>query len=208
MKNKLILITLSLTFPIKANFFEPNFSATYLQEYKSELEGKVIKTTGRIDYSYPSNIRFEQKAPEQLLYISNPTQSWLYTPPIFEDMEGDLTVDPTGKKYPFAKLFDVLKEGLINNKYYHVNLIDKLNRIYEFKYSEKMKNQLGINKTLLKFKNKPELRNIDLLELEYTDGKKVVLTFKDVETKKTFSKDHFYFTTPKKSLNSKKSSEK
>ena len=191
-----VFISYFFSGPIYGNFFEPNFKAKYIQQYKSDLKGKMIKTEGIIEYSYPSRIRFEQQAPDQLLYISNPRQSWLYTPPIFDDMDGDLIEDPTGKNYPYAKLFDVLKAGLKDNKYYKVSLIDKVKRLYQFSYSEEMRKKLGLMKTVVKFGSKPSLKNIVLLELTYIDGKTVKLTFDKIETDVKFPKDYFFFTMP------------
>lgn len=201
MKKIIVLITYVSSLKILAGFFVPNFKATYFQEYKSELKGKLIQTKGTIEYSYPSKIKFEQETPDKLLYISNPSQSWLYTPPLFDDMEGDLIVDPTGKNYPYAKLFDVLKAGLKDNQYYKVVEVDKVKKIYQFTYSDKMKKNLGLAKTILKFRKNLNLKDISLLEMVYHDGKKVKLTLEKIDTDIKYPVDHFVF---KKVINKEK----
>jgi site-specific recombinase XerD len=113
-------------------------------------------------------------------------------------MEGDLIVDPTGKNYPYAKLFDVLKSGLKDNSYYKVIVKDKVKKLYQFVYSKDMQKKLGVTETLVKFRKQLNLKDIALLELVYSDGKKVKLTFEKVDTKIKFPKDYFYFKQKKK----------
>ncbi|MCO4792883.1 MAG: outer membrane lipoprotein carrier protein LolA [Bacteriovoracaceae bacterium] len=191
----LILFTLLFNTQAFAKDFLPgSFKADFSQEYKTSLKGKIKKSTGQIEYKYPSQIRFEVLAPDKVVFISNKKKSWYYQAPFIEGEPGELNIRKTGKN-GLSRFFDILKKGLKTNKFYTVkNKSEKS----ELKFVKTVAKELDIKEAQLVFKSKKrEFNNIKNVELVYLDGHKIKLSFKGVKTGVPLKKERFVFKTPK-----------
>ena len=55
-----------ICFPVDAakSFLPKSFKASFVQIYKSALRGKEKRRKGKIEYKYPSKLRFEMRFPD------------------------------------------------------------------------------------------------------------------------------------------------
>lgn len=192
---KFLFIFLFLSIQIHAKSFVPdNFSASFEQVYKSALSGKEKRSSGLIDYSYPSSIKLVTSSPENLTYVSNKDKSWYYTPPFIEGEPGQVTIQVSTKN-TLTKFLDVLKKGLVSNKLYNVK---KNNKSYLIKFKKKAKNQLGIEEATLVFKNmKPKFMELLSVKMTLTNKKVKLLELSKINISPKFKKKHFIFIVPK-----------
>lgn len=177
-------------------FLPPVFKAKFKQVYKSALTGKEKLTDGKIEYKYPGHLRFEIVGPNKSLFITNPDKTWYYNAPFIEGEAGEVTIKKTGKMV-FSKFFDTLKEGLSSNKYYKVK---KIGEDYHLSFSSKMSNQMGIKKSILRFKNKklkPIFLNLHYIFLHYNNKKIVKMIFFEIEKMIKDNSKRFKFEVPK-----------
>ena len=198
-KNFLFLAIFWIHLPVYAegsSFLPPVFKAKFKQVYKSALTGKEKLTDGHIEYKYPGHLRFEIVGPNKSLFITNPEKTWYYNSPFIEGEAGEVTIKKTGKMV-FSKFFDTLKEGLSSNKYYNVK---KIGEDYHLSFSSKMFNQMGIKKSILRFKNsklKPIFLNLHYIFLHYDNKKIVKMTFFNIEKAIKNNSKRFKFEIPK-----------
>ncbi len=191
----LILMSTFLATKAYAAFLPSSFTSKFEQEYVSTLKGKVKKGEGSIDYKYPGQIRLETNLPSTVVFTSNGSRAWYYRAPFIEGEQGEVTeTSAQDGSMAFIKFFDSLKEGLVSNALYEVKAGDPT----IINFTDKSKKALGINQSIITFKNKvsKSFSDIETIELVLADGKKSKLKFKDLKSEITFSSNHFIFTAP------------
>ena len=203
MKLKLIALSflavlssiLSLSMAKSKNGFLPkNFKSSFVQEHKSKLKGKIVKSYGKVEYSFPSQIRFEIDKPDKLIYVSNKKLSWYYTAPFIEGEPGTLNIRKS-EGNGLHRFFDSLKGGLTSNKLYKVK---KSGVTAQVTFSKKIAKELEIAFAVFKFKEKGfQFTSLKTIEVTYLDKRKVKLDFTKINTNISFKKDHFTFNAPK-----------
>ena len=106
------------------SFVPGTFTAQVEQIIISTISGKEKKTYGTLDYKYPGKLRYEQVKPEnnKIIFVSNRKKSWFYKAPFSKGSPGDLMINPMKGRFSLLEFFDVLSNGLTNNKMYNVKL--------------------------------------------------------------------------------------
>lgn len=182
----------SLAFAKEESFLPPSFSADFEQIQVSALSGKEKKSLGRIEYKFPSHIRFEIQKPDVIIFVSNPEKTWYYTAPFIQGEAGEVTVKPTGK-LALAKFFDALKKGLSSNELYTVS---ELKDRVQLTFSSSLAKELGIAKAFLAMGGKKVFSSLASIELEKADKSKVLLKFSALKLNGDISKERFIFVAP------------
>ena len=174
-----------------AAFLPEKFTAKFRQEYKSVVTGKLKKGHGFFDYQFPGMMRFEMSSPTPLIFIARANQNWYYRPPYIEGEEGEVRKNVEGGQV-ISKFFDVLSEGLVNNKYYEVKNLNKKKVKVQFKeFSAK---ELGMKFAELSFKkNGQSFLQLDYINLNYLDGKMTKIVFEKISIVDSFSRLNFVF---------------
>lgn len=177
-----------------ANFLPEAFTILFEQEYKATLSGKTRKSEGVLNYKFPSQIRFEIKKPDQVIFVSNPKNSWYYTAPFIEGEPGELKLNPT-KNNVLSQFFDTLRQGLVENKHYKVKADTDLMRTLTF--TKEISEELGIVEAKLYFKtSKLDFDNLEKLSIKQVDDKEFSLSLKSFVKNPKFTKDDFVFKAP------------
>lgn len=194
-----ILLYLSPSFGAES-FIPKNFSANFEQIYYGQIATKNKKRRqkrekGTIDYQFPSHIVLTTGAPNEIVFVSNSKTSWYYRPPMDKDEWGDVTISSRPQN-ELTQFFDVIKTGLKTNENYQVL---PNGNIYTFVFSKSAISKLNLKEAKLVFQKEKEvvLKNIEKIELIYSDGKEVTLSFSKIEYPQNFSKEHFEFAVPK-----------
>lgn len=194
MKTVLIFLLISTTYAQAKDFLPGTFKVDFAQEYKTSLKGKVKKSSGHIQYKYPSQIRFEVTQPDKVVFVSNKKKSWYYQAPFIEGEPGELNVRETGKT-GLSRFFDVLKKGLKTNKFYEVKNNSEKS---EITFVEKFAKELDIKGAMITFNDKKrDFENIKNMELTYVDGHKIKLHFTGMKTGLSMKAENFVFKAPK-----------
>lgn len=173
-------------------FLPPTFSSDFEQVQKSALSGKEKKSQGRIEYKFPSHIRFEVQKPDVIIFVSNPEMTWYYTAPFVQGEPGEVTARPTGK-LALAKFFDALKKGLVSNELYTVA---EKNAKVELVFTPKAAKELGVVKAVLSLGEKKDFGSLKSMELEKSDKAKVVLNLSNLKLNADIKKERFIFVAP------------
>ena len=198
------VIFLLLTFiQVQAKSFLPSsFKARFTQEYVSSLRREKRTSQGVIHYQYPGHIRFsvegKQQNKQKIAFVSNSKRSWYYTAPFIKGEPGELITSGGSagqKQNPYARLFDILRQGLVDNRYYKVSKKSKKSA------STLTFTQAGVGATQIKsatifFKGKKRFDKIGRIELVFADGKDFALNLSSIETNVKFKKGHFVFVPP------------
>ncbi len=197
-----IVFVLQFT-PIWATPFLPSsFKAHFSQEYISSLSREKRSSRGEIHYRYPGHIRFSVSGKQNIVFVSNATKSWYYTAPFIESEPGELIVGAGGstgqKKNPYANLFDILKQGLRDNRYYRISSdgkkLKKLASILTF--TPAGTNATQIKRAKIFFKGKKRFDKIERIEVTFADEKNFTLNLSSIEANIKFKKGHFVFVPP------------
>ena len=173
------------------SFLPQSFRADYEQTIKKKISGKLKKTRGKIEYLYPGNIRFEQFQPENVIWVSNPRTTWFYQAPFIEKEPGHLKVTPTKGESP-SKIFDLLKNGLNDNKSYTVK---KNKNDIELFFNPK-EIILNFQKAVLTFEGPHIFKNLRSIKIVEKSGTPLILNFKSININTKFQKQHFIFKPP------------
>jgi len=196
MKIIFILLISNLAFA-KNSFLPASFKVDFLQSFKSSLTGRENKSTGKLEYKFPSRVRFKVEGRQPSLFVSNPSKSWLYSPP-FDPSEKGEVVEQSSENLYLPRFFDSLKNGLKNNQLYSVK---KMDNFYLLDFSKDFSKKLGMKTTKLYFKDgkasESQLKNIEKIVFTNKDKKDVVLTFSNFSEAVSFSDDHFVFELKK-----------
>ena len=194
----LLLTLLSTTLSWAKGFMPSSFSANFEESFVSVATGKEKKTTGKIDYKYPGNIRYEKTSPDPSTFISNPEKSWYYVPPFIAREEGQVTVQKSNK-LPITKFLDSLMNGLEGSKIFKPTY--KGNEL-TLTFEKNMQKEMTLKEVKLlatkDAKSVQSLSEFEKLTLVYTDGRKVDLKFIDLKEGVSFEASHFNFTVPPK----------
>ncbi len=178
-----------------ADFIPTSFSAKFEQVYLSKLKGKVKKGTGKLDYYYPSRVKFETETPSHVLFVSNGEKNWYYTFPFIKGEKGELTTGSAKEgNFHLVKLFDRLKADLKTNEFFSVTENgEKVELIFTSLGLEK----IGIKKALLIFKNSSKkFESLTKIEFQLADDKKSELQLKEIKSKVEFDSNYFNFKEP------------
>lgn len=178
------------------NFVPKSFRAQYSEHYKSAINGRIKRSRGTIGYKYPGKLRLEILSPDRLTVVSNPQQTFYYTPPFFAEEKGELIVKKTDKT-SLSYFFDILKFGLKSNIHYKVL---KNKKGASLVFSDKVASKMNLSQALLVFKDVkfPHFLNLRSILITYKDKKKVTITLKGLKTKQKFAGNYFQFSMPKK----------
>ena len=175
----------------KENFVPRKFKATFTQEYKSQITGKIRSGNGTLDYEFPSKLRFEMIKPDPIIFITNMAQNWYYRPPYIQGEKGELKKNVKGGNV-FADFFDSLSEGLKTNTYYRVSISKSR---ADITFSQDHGPELGLKGAKLLFKptGNFEFLNLKEINLIYLDGRETKILFNSLSSISSFPKSHFYF---------------
>jgi outer membrane lipoprotein-sorting protein len=182
----------------KTSGFLPNsFRSKFVQSFKSSLTGKLVKSRGEIVYKYPKMIKMEILNPEPSIFTSNAKKSWYYTPPFMEGEKGEVTIQ-TSRDTLLSGFFDTLKKGIKSNNLYQVKNLSK-NKV-ELSFDKKTAKKIGLKKANLIFKNldKSNLKNVDSIQLVYTDKRTVTILFENLVINIPLKPSEFVFKIPLK----------
>lgn len=194
---KIILFALLIpSLSLASSFLPDSFSANFEESFVSAVNGKEKKSFGKIDYRYPSHIRFEKISPDSSTFVSNPEKSWYYVPPFVKGEKGEVTIQESNKLV-LTKFLDALKNGLENNKLF-THKYNKNELILTF--TKAIQKDMNLKQAVLVTESDPKkikkLKEFERLVLTYNDGRKVNLKFVDLKEDVSFSQKHFVFDIP------------
>ncbi|MGB0453272.1 MAG: LolA family protein [Bacteriovoracaceae bacterium] len=204
-KSLLILLTLFSIFSLMATdaksdekFLPDSFRAEFLQELKGSLFKKKKKKVnqGVMDYQYPGSFRFVMKGHQEFTVVSNKNKTWYYKPPFGSVKHGEVKISASNvsKQGSILKFFDMLKNGLKDNKHYKVS---RKNNIYSLTFSKDSAKEFGIIGAKLDFKSKVhKFMNLSKIIIERSNKKKTELNISKMEINKVFHTNHFKFFAP------------
>lgn len=195
---KLLLLAF-LVFPVFSsakNFVPSSFSAQY-EESLTSATGKQKKSFGKLDYKYPSHLRFEVTEPVPSLIVVNPDQTWIYQPAFVEGEMGQVTIQKSANS-PLVKFLDSIKDGVKNSKHFSANY-NKKELILDF--TKKAQKDLGIEQVVLHAPTEAqkinELKGFESITLKYSNKNKTSIKLLDLKENVTFTAEHFRFSPPK-----------
>ncbi len=197
MKSLLFLLLVSSECFVKSFVPQP-FSANFEESIISRANGKEKKSFGKLDYKFPSNIRFEVTSPEASVFVSNGQKSWYYVPPFIEGEQGQVTIQKSSK-LPLTKFLDSLKDGIEGSKIF-THQYQGNDLILTF--SKEAQGQMGLKQVILHSKKEAKLAQklseFEKLTLVKGDEQKVNLKLIDLKEDINFGPKHFEFSTPNK----------
>ncbi|MBF0207197.1 MAG: outer membrane lipoprotein carrier protein LolA [Oligoflexia bacterium] len=184
-------------------FLPDTFQAKFEQSFTSIINNKTRTGNGTLSYQYPGHLRFEVTSPntEKSIFISNPDNSWYYTPPFDEDEKGEVLVQKSNKMF-IVNFFDALKGGLVDNTHYTVSTVSGNIPIYHITFRPKTARKIGIKSANISFDGKVENKSdatfskIKSIEITYQDDKKVLLLLSELKEDTVFASNHFEFKIP------------
>ncbi len=180
------------------SFLPPSFKARFTQEYISSLRREKRTSQGAIHYRYPGQIRFSIQGKQSISFVSNSKKSWYYTAPFIEGEPGELitSAGKSGQKQnPYARLFDILRQGLIDNRYYKVAKKSK-QATSTLSFTPAGVSATQIKSAIIFFKGQKSFDKIKRIELVFADGKDFALNLSSIEINVNFKKGHFVFVPP------------
>lgn len=195
---KFLFLILLPTLSFAKSFVPPSFSANFEESLISAATGKEKKSFGKIDYKYPSHIRFEITSPDPSTFVSNPERSWYYKPPFIAGEEGQVTIQKSSK-LPLTRFLDSIKDGIAGSKLFTAKYEGK-SLILTF-VKTVQKDMMLKSVTLMSTKEAKTVEKMgefERMDLVYVDGRKVSLKFIDLKENTPFTPDHFKFTVPAK----------
>lgn len=175
----------------------PNsFSTNFEETTKSLVSGKDKKSYGKIDYKFPSQIRYEVTSPNPATFVTNGKKSWYYTPPFVQGEQGEVKV-MNSSHLPFAKFLDSMNGGLEKSKHFtHQfkgnDLILTFNKDSQ-KDTGLVEVQFHAAKDAKKVQSIKEFENVTLVR---TDKQIVNLKFIEFKDDTTLPGNHFVFNIP------------
>ena len=176
----------------KTSFLPKTFQAQFIKEEKSVLSGKTLKSQGNITYQYPGRIRMESTGNEKTIFVSNPFETYFYTPPVFDDVPGELTVNKA-KSVPISKFFDSLEKGLKTNAIYEVK--EKEGSVL-LAFTKEGLNQMKIKSANLHFDGKKLFSHLKKVEITLDNDKKMTINLNHIKVNTEVSKNTFEFKAP------------
>jgi outer membrane lipoprotein-sorting protein len=194
----LIVIIMFALIDVAMAKFIPNSFVGEFYEIHQGSRGRVKKIPLKIRYLAKGNIYYESFDEDgllQLAYICNPKKTFKYNPPLFEDEKGELAVGDSNK-FCYSKIFDSLRNGLVDNKLYAVKKEAK-SAVIEFK--KDAEKQLGLKKINIVFKADNKEAITDIKTMEFFLNQKpdpVLIEFKSLNTEQKLNKKLFDFQIP------------
>ena len=158
------------------SFLPSSFKARFTQEYVSSLRREKRTSHGAIHYSYPGHIRFSVDGKQKIAFVSNAKKSWYYTAPFIEGEPGELITSGGGagqKQNPYARLFDILRQGLVDNRYYKIS--KKSKKMATLTFTQAGANATQIKNATIFFDGVRRFDKIKRIELVFADGKDFAL---------------------------------
>ena len=188
------ILIISLIQAANAAFVPDSFVGEFVEVHKGTnipVEIKYLKN-GHVFYtSYDS----DDKELVQLIYVCNPKVTYKYTPPLFEDEKGELARGDSNK-FCYAKIFDSLRRGLVDNKVYTVSN-NKDESILTF--TKAAQKQLGLKKIEISFKAKSKASIKDIATMKFYFEQKpepTLYKFVKINIEQKLNKSDFEFQIP------------
>ena len=176
----------------KNTFLPGTFQAHFVKEEKSVLSGKTLKSEGKIFYQFPGRIRLESTGSEKTIFVSNPFETFLYTPPVFDDLPGELTVNKT-KNVPLSKFFDSLEKGLKSNTIYTVA---KKEDHVVLTFTKEGTKEMKIHAAKLYFNGAQDFSHIGKVEITLDNKKNMLIKLDHIKVDTKLEKKTFEFEAP------------
>lgn len=178
----------------KGEFLPKSFSANFEQIFISTVSGKEKKSWGKLDYLYPSKVRFEILRPDNVIFVADKKKTWHYTAPFIEGEVGQLIIRNAGQM-ALSEFLDKLQLGLKSNEFYNVSYVGDT---IELIMTETFGKKIGLIKGILGPKGGPKSKFSDFSEvtLVYQDKKNVILKFSKILESPKFSINHFKIVPP------------
>ena len=197
---------LQFAFSGSGDFMPKSLKIEFEQSFKS-VTGKMKSSTGFLEYKRSSQIRIKENK-DNSEFVSNQDTSWYYVPPFKTGEKGVVQIN-NSKNNNLVKIFDSLKNGLIDNELYKVievkvdqftlKFIDtkskdiKIDHIDLFfrkiVFPDKVDHKQKNFKTL-------EFHDLESLSIAYIDGQKVDLKLLKIEENNLFPDKNFEFQIP------------
>lgn len=189
-----IILIISLIQAANAAFI-PDY---FIGEFEEVHTGANIPV--KIKYLKGGNVYYTSFDPDekdlvQLIYVCNPKVTYKYTPPLFEDEKGELAKGDSNK-FCYAKIFDSLRRGLVNNDVYKVSA--KKNKTV-LTFSKAASKQLGLTQIDIQFKNKSKSSITDIASMKFHFEQKpepTLYKFKKINLEQKLNKADFEFQIP------------
>jgi outer membrane lipoprotein-sorting protein len=189
---KKVALIFSLVFSASA-FVPDSFTTDYEQKAKKKIGKGYRVATGTFEYQYPGNLKVSQVAPDELIYVSNKTKTWIYRPPFDEGEKAEVMIHK-GQEASLSSFFDILKSGLKSNKHYKV--VAKKSMV-SLNFKKAAVKKTGVSKADLTFTGKRKFSTLKKIHISYKDGREVILNLSKLKAGVKFKKDHFVFDVPK-----------
>ncbi|MDH4467493.1 MAG: outer-membrane lipoprotein carrier protein LolA [Bacteriovoracaceae bacterium] len=189
-----------------ADFMPKSLKIEFEQSFKS-VTGKTKTSNGFLEYKRSSQIRIKESK-DNSEFVSNKETSWYYVPPFKTGEKGSVQIN-NSKNNNLVRVFDSLKNGLIDNDLYKVTEV-KVDQ-FSLKFIDPKSKDLKVDHIDLFFrkivfpdkvdhkqKNTKVLEFSDLesLSINYTDGQKVDLKLSKIEENNNFPDKNFEFQIP------------
>ena len=189
-----IILIISLIQAANAAFFPESF----VGDFEEVHTGSNIPVN--IKYLKGGNVYYTSYDPDekdlvQLIYVCNPKVTYKYTPPLFEDEKGELAKGDSNK-FCYAKIFDSLRQGLVNNDVYTVRADKDLTTL---SFSKSAIKQLGLIKIDIRFKNQSKNSILDVASMKFYFEQKpepTLYEFKKINLEQKLNKSDFEFQIP------------
>lgn len=189
-----IILIISLIQAANAAFIPDSF----IGDFEEIHTGANIPV--KIKYLKGGNVYYTSYDPDekdlvQLIYVCNPKVTYKYTPPLFEDEKGELAKGDSNK-FCYAKIFDSLRRGLVNNDVYKVKTKKKSSTLF---FSKAAAKQLGLTKIDIEFKNKSKSSILDIASMKFYFEQKpepTLYQFKKINIEQKLNKSDFEFQIP------------
>lgn len=179
------------------DFLPKSFHTHFEKKYISGIYGKEVITKGEIFYQFPGKLRIDTFSPEQELLISGPEKTILYTPPFIEGEKGTLSVKPN-QELGHAKIFDLLKKGLKNNKnnkFFSVKDVPPNGK--ELVFANQFQEKYKITHLVIIFRGQEEVfSNIQSIKVIHWDKKEETFAFSQLQVDIPIEKNKFDFEPP------------
>jgi outer membrane lipoprotein-sorting protein len=193
-----MLLIFGFTFDANSNatqeFTPASFRLDFNQDFVS-ITGKVKSSKGSIEYLYPSSIRIKEFK-DNSEFISNAKNSWYYVPPFIKGEKGTVQINQAGSMV-LGKLFDSLRPGLKDTDYFKVKKNkDDISLVFTDKGKTEWKVEIAKMLFAVKTLEVVNMKDLQKLEITYTDKKKVNLSFFNYSANIKFPNDYFVFIVP------------
>ncbi len=185
-----------LFFPVVAaakGFVPSSFRANY-EESLVSVTGKTKKSFGKIEYKFPSHLRFEVTSPVPSLVVVNPTKTWFYQPAFVKGEKDQVNVQRSAN-LPLIKFLDSVKDGIENSKLFNTTY-QKNDLVLTF--VKTIQKEMGFEEVILHAssdaRSVKDLKGFERITLKHSNRNKTTIKLIDLKESVAFPQGNFEFT--------------